>query len=304
MNIKDLDLNLLKIFDTLYKEKNLTRVAKLMALSQPAISHSLARLRDFFEDPLFVREGNLMVPTTRAQNIYDNINRSLKTIQQTIEDKGRTEPARSSRTFVLGLSNYCSVTVLPDLIEVLEKKAPSINIRTQHLTLAQKTRCLEDNTIDLVIGCSKIQKAGIKQQKLFSDKEVCIAGDLTGIPENGINLDNIGQYSLIRLQTSQHEKSDIFQTLDERKIQFKSTFTTDQEFIIPQIVASTRHIGIVAEKIALKYKNAFGYEIYPIKEIETKFTIRQYWHMRQDNDPVHKWFRKLLLGTCRQIDTI
>ena len=78
MNIKNLDLNLLKIFEAIFREKNLTNAALEMSLSQPAISHSLSRLRVFFDDPLFVREANMMVPTTRAESIYQDVKQSLK----------------------------------------------------------------------------------------------------------------------------------------------------------------------------------------------------------------------------------
>lgn len=294
MNLHDLDLNLLKVFDTLYKEQSLTRVARSMHLSQPAISHSLAKLRVFFNDPLFVREGHLMVPTKRAQTLNEDINTSLTMIRKTLEDKGHTDPRQSSRTFVLGLTNYCSVMVLPELLQTLEKEAHQIQVITRHSTLEQKETSLEEGGLDLVIGCSQIKKSGFMQQKLFSDKEVCIAGKHTKIPEKEINLENIGRYPVIRLQVSQHETTGIFPTLDSQKIKLNNTFTTDQEFVIPDIVTKTNHIGIVAKKIALKYQQTFNFNIYPIQGIDTRFTIQQYWHMRADNDPVHTWFRQVV----------
>jgi len=302
MNIQDLDLNLLKVFDAILKEQSLTKAAKAMALSQPAISHSLAKLRDFFKDPLFVRQGNVMAPTQRAKAISKNIGKSLDIITKALEDKGQADPRKSSRTFVIGITNYGAMALLPDLLSELEEQAPGIRIITQHLTLEQKTRFLEDSSIDLAIGCARPEKAGIKEQAIFSDKEVCVVGKSTPVADGYISHSNIGDFSLIRYQVSQQESTDLFCILDDKKISYQSTFTTDQEFLIPQVVTKTGHIGIVAEKIALRYQKGFDFDIYPIKDVETRFTIRQFWHMRQDNDHVHRWFRKLIKDIGNRLD--
>ena len=301
MNIKSLDLNLLKIFEAIFREKNLTNAALEMSLSQPAISHSLSRLRVFFNDPLFVREANMMVPTTRAESIYQDVKQSLKIIQKVLENKGQDIPANSSRTFVIGISNYCSMAVLPNLLSELSKKAPDIKIRAKHLTLKQKNQCLEEGSMDLVIAGSMNQKTSLKQQKLFSDEEVCIAGELARINGDFIDLANIGLYPLIRYQVSQQEKVSIFQKLDAKKIRLRASIITDQELIIPQLVSSTNHLGIVGKKIALKYKENFKLKILPIRGIDTQFSVKQFWHMRQDKDPVHSWFRKLVKAVGQQV---
>ncbi len=300
MNFDRLDLNLIKIFDSLYREKTLTRVAKIMGLSQPAISHSLAKLREFFDDPLFVREKNIMVPTAKAERIHGRMGRSLERLRHAVEDRGHSDPTRSSRAFMLGLTNYTGVVVLPRLLAALEQQAPMIRVFTRHAGAGQKADFLEEGSIDLAIGCSPINRSGLKQQRLFDDQEVCIAGRSTRVPEHAITPDNISRYSLIRLQVAQHETTDIFQHLDKEKIDIKTTFTTDQETLIPLIVAGSNHIGIVANKIARVYQKAFGFDIYPVRGLDTRFTARQYWHSRNDKDPVHQWFRRLVKTVCAQ----
>ncbi|MCG8687047.1 MAG: LysR family transcriptional regulator, partial [Desulfobacterales bacterium] len=284
------------------REESLTQAARSMNLSQPAISHSLAKLRDFFNDPLFVRQGNRMKPTLRAKTAGGEIGKSLELINRVLGDRGQDDPRESSRTFVIGITNYSSLVLMPELLPVLEKLAPGIRIITQHLTLVQKTRFLENGDLDLVIGCSRIQRAGIREQSLFSDREVCVAGRSTEIPEGAIGPDNIGRYNLIRYQVSQQETTDLFHILDQQKIKFNTPFITDQEFLIPQVVIRTGYIGIVAEKIANSYRKGFPFTVYPLEGFETRFRIRQFWHLRQDTDPVHQWLRELIADIGKRID--
>lgn len=302
MNVRDLDLNLLKVFDAILREESLTRAAKSMNLSQPAISHSLAKLRDFFNDPMFVRQGNRMKPTLRAKAAGVEIGKSLDLINRVLEDRGQEDPRASSRTFVIGITNYSSLVLLPELLPELEKQAPGMRIITRHLTLTQKTRFLENGDLDLVIGCSRIQRAGIREQTLFSDREVCVAGRSTRIQEGSISPDNIGQYNLIRYQVSQQETTDLFHILDQQKIPVNTPFITDQEFLIPQLVTRTGYIGIIAEKIADTYRDGFPFKVYPLEGFETRFQIRQFWHLRQDTDPVHGWLRELIADVGKKID--
>lgn len=298
MNINKLDFNLLKVFDAIFNEQKLTMAAQKLSLSQPAVSHSLAKLRDFFNDPLFVREKNAMMPTAKALLIHANIKKALSLLRQTIEDKGDTNPEKSSRSFCIGLTNYCSITVLPGLLKKIEQQAPHIRITTLHSTLQQKTQYLEDGRFDLVISCSRLKTAGLKQQRLFEDREVCIAGPQTIIPGGSFSIDQISDYPLIRLQISDNESSDIFRLLDKKKLPLRNTFTTDQELIIPQVVSTTGYIGIIAQKIAEKYQQAFDFNIYPITGIKTRFSAWQYWHLRDDKDPIHTWFRNRVKAVC------
>jgi len=293
---------LLKVFKAIYSEMNLTRAASELSLSQPAVSHSLSKLRDFFEDPLFVREGNLMLPTKRAEAIYENVKTSLKIIETLLDDKGQNRPSKSSRTFTIGISNYASITILPKLLSELYSRAPDIKLETKHVTQKQKIRFLEDGDLDLVIGTKIDSKPSLKRQNLFSDEEVCIVGPLNKVKKDYIDIKNINHFSWIRLQASNQDKIDIFQKLDAIGVELITPIMSDQELVIPSIVSKTTLVGIVAKKIALEYKGVFDLKILSIKDIETKFSILQYWHMTQDNDPIHRWFRKLVKTVCEEID--
>ena len=294
MDIKNLDLNLLKVFDAVYRGQNLTRAAKEMDLSQPAISYSLGKLRQFFQDPLFVREGHVMVPTPRAQALNKEIRAALSLIRDLLDHGGGSSPWESSRTFSIGVSNYCSLTLIPDLVARLAQAAPAMTVRTRHCTMAQRVAGLEDGSLDLVLAGAMETKANLKCQTLFHDHEICIAGPGTDIDPQGIHPEELGQYPFIRYEISPREKIDLLQQLDSRKIPLKTRAIMDQELMIPHLVARTGGIAIVARRVALSFEKALGLKPIPIRGMDTRFTIRQFWHPRHDADPVHAWFRRLV----------
>ncbi|MCG8565660.1 MAG: LysR family transcriptional regulator [Desulfobacterales bacterium] len=305
MDIKNLDLNLLKVFEAVYRGKNLTRAAKEMSLSQPAISYSLGKLREFFKDPLFVREGHAMVPTPRAEALNTDVKAALSLIRDLLDHGGSKDPSESSRTFVIGISNYCSLTLLPELVACLSKAAPAMAIRTCHCTIAQRIAGLEEGSLDLVFAGAMENKAKLKVQTLYTDHEICIAGASSSIPQRPVQPEELGRYPFIRYEMSPGERLDLFRQLDERKILLQTRAITDQELMVPELVDRINGVGIVASKVGYVFKEKLKLKTMPIMGMETSFKVRQYWHPRHDNDPVHTWFRNLVkeIATPLSVDT-
>src|SRR5690554_3446544 len=135
-----LDLNLLHVFDTIYREGSLTRAAKALHLTQPAVSHSLSRLRDHFDDPLFTRQGNQMVPTPLARRFLESMKPGLTQIQGAVNQFHAFDPANQRKTYSLGLRDVLESTFLPPLmqrlnaypeLEIASKRIPRRDMETQ-----------------------------------------------------------------------------------------------------------------------------------------------------------------------------
>ncbi|QSP96342.1 LysR family transcriptional regulator [Marinobacter salinisoli] len=120
MALNRLDLNLLHVFDTIYREGSLTRAAQALNLTQPAVSHSLSRLRDHFDDPLFTRQGHQMVPTPLARRFRDSMRPGLTQIQTAVNQFHAFDPANHRKTYALGLRDILESTFLPPLMQRLE----------------------------------------------------------------------------------------------------------------------------------------------------------------------------------------
>ena len=125
MDLNDLDLNLLNVFDAVLREKSVTRAGQRVGLSQPAMSNALARLRKLFGDPLFVRTPDGMNPTPCALRLADPVRRALDLLALTLREQTGFDPTTSNRTFHFHMSDISEVVFLPPLLERLKRDAPA-----------------------------------------------------------------------------------------------------------------------------------------------------------------------------------
>ena len=151
MHVSRFDLNLFVVFDAIYTEGSLTRAAKVLNLTQPAVSHALGRLRDRLGDPLFVRQGSRMVPTARARAMVSPVRHALGGFQRCLSDEGGFDASEAERTFVLGLRDGLEGCLLPSLMAQLMEDAPGV--RLQSLTISRKQMATELASGRLDLAC-------------------------------------------------------------------------------------------------------------------------------------------------------
>lgn len=145
-----LDLNLLHVFDTIYREGSLTRAAKALHLTQPAVSHSLSRLRDHFGDPLFSRQGNRMVPTPLARRFLESMRPGLNQIQSAVNQFHAFDPTSHRKTFALALRDVLETTFLPKLMTRLTDY-PDIEINSQRIARREMETLLAAGKLDFAV---------------------------------------------------------------------------------------------------------------------------------------------------------
>jgi hypothetical protein len=137
MHIRDLDLNLLVLFDALLRERSVTRAAAEVGLSQGAMSHGLNRLRTFFEDPLFIKTSAGMQPTEKAVLLGTTVTEVMTALRQRVVSQARFDPASARRTFVISMTDMGELVFLPPLIRRLRKVAPDCAVRSVQVPLEQ-----------------------------------------------------------------------------------------------------------------------------------------------------------------------
>ncbi|HEN8733234.1 LysR family transcriptional regulator [Pseudomonas sp. A2] len=152
MNISNFDLNLLRVFDMLLREQNVSRAAERLALTQPTVSNALARLRDQLGDPLLVRVGRRMRPTPRALALEGPIRAALQQIEQTLGTGDGFEPQRSHRQLRIALTDFVEQLCMPPLLARLELLAPNVRIDVVHLAPNLPAEALDRGDLDLVLG--------------------------------------------------------------------------------------------------------------------------------------------------------
>ena len=152
MNIYTFDLNLLRVLDALLRERNVSRAAERLSLSQPAVSNALNRLRELLDDPLLVRAGRGMQPTPRALSLEAPIRDALQQIEHTLNAGDFFDPATSRQRFVIAVTDYVELICMPALMAHLANVAPGIQLAIQHLTPSLPAEALDNGTIDLAVG--------------------------------------------------------------------------------------------------------------------------------------------------------
>jgi len=152
MNIYNFDLNLLRVLDALLRERNVSRAAERLSLSQPAVSNALNRLRELLDDPLLVRVGRAMQPTPRALSLEVPIRDALQQIEHTLNAGDFFDPTTSRQRFVIAVTDYVELICMPSLMAHLASVAPGIQLAIQHLTPSLPAAALDDGELDLVLG--------------------------------------------------------------------------------------------------------------------------------------------------------
>jgi len=151
LNFRTLDLNLLRVFDQIMAERNLTRAARNLAMTQPAVSNALNRLREALGDRLVVRSGYGVEPTPRATALWPAVSDALRQLEATLTP-GQFVPAEASNSFTLAMADATAAEVMPGLVGIMEREAPGVTLRVLPLTTRDPRRMLEEGVIDLAVG--------------------------------------------------------------------------------------------------------------------------------------------------------
>lgn len=185
LNFRSLDLNLLRVFDEVMAERSLTRAAHKLSITQPAVSNAMRRLREVVGDELLVRSGQGVEPTPRALALWPPVREALTQLQESLAP-GRFEPATAKSTFVLAMADATAATLIPALVEIIEREAPGISVRVLPLTTRDPRRLLEGEEADMAVGyfpaaladlTARAQSGGVvayESRRLYDGEYVCV----------------------------------------------------------------------------------------------------------------------------------
>src|SRR6266508_3175173 len=173
MNIAKIDLNLLQTFDAIYAEASVSRAADRLGVSQPTVSHALARLRTLYGDPLFVRRASGVTPTAKADRLADAVRQALRILDVAIHEADRYDPAASERTFRLHMTDIGEAIFLPRLMAALARRAPRVRVEARQLDDGDILPALESARIDLALGYIPAL-ASVDKTLLLSERYVVV----------------------------------------------------------------------------------------------------------------------------------
>jgi len=300
MPLSRIDLNLFTVFDAIYREGGITAAAKRLHLSQPAISHALARLRELLDDPLFERRGNEMVPTPTARALAATVANSLGSIEEVINRAGHFDPATSQRRFTIAVRDSHERSFLPALVAELGREAPGLDVAVVRIERSNLEEDLLSGALDVAVDVALSTSADIRRERLgaeslvvlarqghpsihgaleqetyFAMEHVLVTGRRHGGGFEDIALNRLGLSRRVRVRCQQYataaevvSQSDMLATLPRMQATFANRRTNNQVLPFPVDIPQMEHF--------------------------------LYWHANVDSDKSNQWFREKVGALLRQ----
>lgn len=295
MDFRSLDLNLLLVLDAMFRLRNTTHVARELAVSQPTVSLSIKKLRDFFGDELFVRNAFGMQPTQRMTELAEPVARMVSLLRDEIMAPAGFDPASSGRRFVINVADVGELAVVPGLMSKLRDYAPNASVETVTLRPDDLQHALNERKVDLAIGyLPELGSAGIMVQSLFDHPFVCLVREGHPTIRDKLTLELYRDASHIALVGEGHSQK-YFEAMIrkagiERRIVFQSLYMTN----VPFVVRDSDLVATVPRAIPFVFQELKGLRtIRPPVELP-KIPIKQYWHRNMQNDAGHRWLRQTI----------
>lgn len=301
MHFKGLDLNLLVALDVLLRERSITRAGERLGLSQPATSGALARLRDYFNDPLLVQVGRQLRLTPLAETLADPVSDVLQRVQTTISTKAQFDPATSDRRFSIMASDYAFTIIMPPLLKRVERIAPNVSFQLRQLSPTWQDE-LSRGDIDFLIIPERFRMQAHPSAPIFEDGFSCVAwsgnaaiGDTLsfeqylGVGHVGITLSGVHEMSF--------DEWFLRQGGHVRRVEvIAPTFT-----LVPQLVVGTSRLATIWTRLARHAAEQLPLKLLPVPvEIPTFQEVIQ-WPAHRDSEPGLVWIRTIMENVAQEI---
>lgn len=300
MNLKSVDLNLLVSFDALISERNVSRAAEKIGVTQSALSHALKRLRAMFGDPLLRRGPRGMEPTERAVMLREPVKAVLAEIQSIVSTRIVFDPATTRRTFKLSMSDAMNVEALPLIVRSLRKVAPNIDLLvTTSGPRDACTRVLNDE-VEMAIGVFPHIPPGITHRELYRDDLVCVADKNNPRLKRG-RMDEKAYLASPHVTVAPNLDSgvqldDIFSAMGLPR---RVVATVPHYTAAPGLVRGTDLVAHTRRRLVHVLRTSANLVVFPIPAPfrVPELLFEQIWHPRYERDAGHRWLRDLILNT-------
>lgn len=304
MDLKDIDLNLLVVFNQLLMEKRVSSVATTLGLTQPAVSNALKRLRNLLGDELFLRTPRGMEPTPLALQLAEPIAYALSTIHSTLNHRTVFNPATSNRKFTLGLSDIGEINFLPRLMTALNRQGPNLSVSTLRNTGVDLQDEMENGQVDLAVGMLPQLKAGYFQRRLFKQRYVCMFRKGHPLDKGHITLEEFSAAGHLVVVPPGSGHAKVNDSIDRKGIRRNVRLTVPHYVAVGHILAHDCNgmIATVPESYARQCVEPFDltYVDHPVPLPEIGVNI--FWHAKFHREPGNQWLRSVIFDTFSDSD--
>jgi DNA-binding transcriptional LysR family regulator len=294
VEIKDVDLNLLAVFNQLLVERRVSKVAENLGLTQPAISNALARLRKLLGDELFLRTPGGMEPTPFADQLAEPVAYALGMIHSALNQRSTFDPAVSERVFTIGMTDIGEIYFLPSLMERLAAAAPRLSLSTVRNTAVNLRDEMSAGHVDLAIGLLPQLKGGFYQRRLFKQRYVCMFRKAHRLDKRKISLQEFSAAEHVVVVSAGTGHGKVDELLERSGIERKVRLTVPHFVAIGHILHSTNMVATVPERLAQRMVEPFGLSYVSHPAALPEVAINVFWHAKHHKDPANQWLRGLL----------
>ncbi|MGY3149274.1 LysR family transcriptional activator of mexEF-oprN operon [Bradyrhizobium sp. USDA 3397] len=299
VNLARQDLNLLVAFDSLMRERHVSRAATRIGLSQSAMSHLLQRLRQLFDDNLFVRTRDGMTPSPRALELDATISLALAHIREALKPQMKFLPEQSVRRFVLGMNDAAASGALPKILRRVRRETPNVTLAIVGLTENQGIEALLSGRVELALDVYADIPQQISRHHLAPLELVCLVDRHNPLLRDG-RLDERSFFAARHIRVTPGNElgnADIDRVLGlrgaERLIACETPFFSS----VPELVRGTDLVGVVGQHLVEMIPNPNEFAIFPLPIAPPDLAFGMIWHRRSQEDAGHRWLRHLIADT-------
>ena len=298
MNLSDKDLNLFVVFDVIYTERNLTKSGEVLGITQPAVSNALSRLRENFNDELFVRTSKGMVPTPVAENMVNDIRQALDLIRNSISESKSFNPKTANATFRISIGDTSEYRLLPQLIKNISNSAPGVDVESYLTPRTETPKELAAGNIDFAIDPPIHSDPNLRNKKIYQDDYVLVVNKKHPIAKKKkISLEDYLNLSHIHISKRASGLGHVDTTLNRlgltRRIALRA-----QHFLVAPYIIDQSNLAMTTIK---SFSRGRELKVFQLPFKINPLVLHLYWHVNKDMDPANKWMRELILKTYGKI---
>jgi DNA-binding transcriptional LysR family regulator len=289
MNVQDLDLNLLRVFDAVLREKGVTAAAARLELTQPAVSNALGRLRVVFGDALFVRTPSGMEPTPFARGVAEPVRQALALLDSALAHGPGFDPASATRAFRFYMSDLGQVEFLPPLVERVQRLAPNVRLEAVSFDLEHIADGLGSGALDLAIGFLPALGPPVQRKFLFRDPYVCLMRADHEIKALTKKAFLSASHALVTYRGGGHRV--IEEALERAGVARRIALRVPHFTIVPMVLERTDLILTLPARVGRVYERRGRLKQLPVPISIPPAEVAVHWHERFDADPGNRWLR-------------
>ena len=290
MRLDKIDLNLFVVLEAIYREGSVTRVAAQLNLTQPAVSNALARMRQTFDDPLFVRTPEGMKPTPVAESVIQDVREALTLLERSVEAGAQFDPMRSDRVFYLGMNDLAESLLLPRLREMLRVQAPNISITSYYVERRAAAEDLKAGVIDILIDAPISNSRELINEPLKSLPYVIAMRPDHSLSEQSVSVEDYLAMEHIHVSSRRKGRGQMDLALHALGFSRRVSMRVQNYLVAARITEETDLLWTVPRVLA---------DTLPLVTKELPFDVdplgwQLYWHKQADADPGSQWMRQLI----------